>query len=563
MAQEMSISDRVRCSLCSELYELGAYCVHEAQELPWLVVAKEVTSAQEALANAVCQLCHGYKPGISVKTAIESFGVKTTAARRLLTREEIGRIVAKRNERQEIGQRSSPGSGVRAQIGVSKPQGGRVEIGTNSSAQSAKPARTQLGGDADERAERVEIRPRLLQVVAQVISPACSSSDQDRQRSQSRGTSLGADLLARLVIAHESGNTREFDRLHALAVQAKLCHSLTMDAINALVRAERKAEKTAREKPFKTAMAQAKRFLTLARKNLGVCDVSDHVERVEDQLEKASLSDLEKRKLSELMELAGTSERELDDLSASFYLDKTAVPDQEGSIALVVPRVGRVHERASKLPRPNHPLVETLDAGHMPELQPKIVYPEGEKYGNSPCIQFPDDRYRFEDSVDKGGELEPFMGCGQCVRMEYVPGYGWGYQPYTEDRERLHTEFRFGNFRRGYVTIDQIVDETLAVIVVDVVAMSDDGQIMVKQLAFGSIRMRSGRVHVFEIEYDTSLEEAEPVLITKADNTKLAIQRLPGKIEYWSTLPEFRPPKQKRPTMTQCVVLPDIPYQHQ
>ncbi len=588
MATEMPVSTRVKCSRCGEFYELGDFCLdNEGKKLPWLVLSQSVTSVKEALAHVLCQECHGYKEGESVQLRIENLGVQTTAAPRLLTRQEINTRVEARKERVSIGLRSSPAPDGRKPIGMisgpgilrtpigllANPVGSqRKEIGVN---QSSTPARSQIGAIQPQIGSgRREIRPILpVPIPVPVQSERQQMQPKSREQVQRpiRGANLGEDLLGKLELAHTSGDHREFNRILVLAVQANLRHSLTNDAINAKFDAERKArederkaEQIRREKPFKTALSQAKRFLTLARKLSGNQDAVEeflrHVDSMEDQIEKALKSDLKMRSYVEILALVGLTIRELHELRVSDCLGKTAVPDPtpRASIGTFVNNISCMYPTKSRLPRANPPFAMQLDVGHMPEVFPKIVYEQGDEYGQQPYIMFPDGRYEFVASVNAGDEPESFMGIGQFARMEYVDGYGWGYQPYATDNVRLHSEFRFGTFERGYVTLDQIVAESLAVTVIETVTVVADGSTKVGTLAIASVLMKSGNVKTFEIPFHPDLlGHGEVILVSDNDATQQMIDLLPRLVAYREQITSRS--RGSHPTMSQCVVLPPQP----
>src|SRR3989339_1785370 len=146
MAHVLPISERVTCSGCGESYELGDFCLDsQGKKLAWLVLSGSVTSVEEAFAHALCQECHGYKDGESVQSCIERFGVQTTAAPRLLTRQEINARVQARKERLSIGLRADPVRDSRRSVGViAAPTTLRTAIGLFKDPVVAKPTHVGL-----------------------------------------------------------------------------------------------------------------------------------------------------------------------------------------------------------------------------------------------------------------------------------------------------------------------------------------------------------------------------------------------------------------------------------
>ncbi len=591
MSDSVPLSTEVKCSRCEESYELGDFYLQDAEPLPWLVNLETVSSVEAALATAVCQQCHGYQPGISLLDAIKSLGVETTAAPRLLTRQEVGARAAERYQRQQIlgvkpeimprpfigsarppvqsrveiaGNRPSIQGRVeisgnrtqvhgRVEINTHRPQAqSRVEIGAKAPASSNR----EIIGAADPRpADRPIVlgaRPRVENRT--IINPAVAGAmagkpDSPREPVQ-RAPRVVRPLTAKLDMENQAKLKKIAEAIVAEAAAAleeqRQAQAEALEAQNAELKAEADAIEASRLehlKMFMTAIRQAKGLLTRARNKAAQgLDPSSLLDSLDLQLDKALVVDAERRDRDALLRMVGTKACELVELGAFCFTETTAIPgpydtiagtkvavaNPDGSIAKAVPRTKRVVPRQSKLPKPNTPIKQAGVGGSVPALHPTIRYPEGEMYGDNPFLVFPDDRHRFQECVTIGDEPELFMGKGQRAYMEYVKDFGWGYAPLNDDASKKPLDFRFGSFERGFVHPQRMPVITFVTIV--------------NGIALGASLSRLSTAFPVKTPFDNAMKSDHNIVVLNEIDDPSLNEPPPA-------------PRRRRPTTTQCVVL--------
>ncbi len=499
--EQISLSANIECSRCGEHYELGDITRQTGSNLPWLVVKKGFKNIDEVLKTVLCQVCNGHNAGLSVEDALKILGVQITAP------------VISSHRPVSIGCSSNVFTGTHRPVLSSDYS--QTVTGSNSCFESdvvfvgAMRPKSKSG---KQNSSGQNFGQQKIQL------PKKQSAD----REVCTKVSIYDSLKAQLDKAVETG--RDYSGLVNIACRVGIDHELVRDCLAKETRSNRAR--------FAALSGSFKRKLKYLRVVSEKQECTDLVDELYDILARANSSDPKKRSKNKLLGFFGTSHVELGNFATVYYLTKTIVPSdngaqcvdrvlfrriglpQETKISIEFPGVsarpsrlyyhGKTNVRVVKFgvslcSKQSKLASDVLCDGYS---DVKIVYPDGEIYGKNPCVELPDNRYRFtqltnrqqlsQDSWEVSEDV--YMGEGMKLIMSQKDNK-WIYTPVTKCSKRTSTKTFIGKFNDGYVNTDSTpmlfmdIEEPLMILQID-------------NFTISSVLMRNGSTRVFESVHD-------------------------------------------------------------
>jgi hypothetical protein len=406
----MNLTNEIKCSACDQAYKLGSKADNGQEQL---VVSGHGSTLNQALAQTTCQACSKEDGLPSLVSILKSMGYSFGSL--LITEDD------------DI-------------IPIRKPKllGGDDDI-------SSRHAAAFLGDDDED------IAPRSYRKAAPAPSRRKQRAGQAKV-SRKRSQQVQGPAPRKNATSGKLSDVVSDDQKTALA------------AIILKAKEERLAKRTSE---FEAAMSKAKGLIGEARKNALTQDVSDLATAYQEAVAKACQLDPSQRKKAALMKVCGGSRKDLRSLSIAYYISHTATPGsipfepriqlskRSGGIVEVldVPvsicayksgssvrvdwksskrvEVVRFNQRKSDLPEPNKPIPQvqpgsTSKVAPEVEVKVKIIYPDGQRYGDSPRVCLDSNKYAFDSVVDE--RSVEVMGQDMLVQMQVVD-FVWHYFP--------------------------------------------------------------------------------------------------------------------------------------
>lgn len=519
--KQISLSTNIKCSRCGEHYELGDITRQTGSDIPWLVVKKGLKNIDEVFANTTCQMCHGHKTGLSVKDALHILGVQITdsvisdhrpKSTGFSSDSFIGThrpTLTSNNTQAETQQHSVFESDV-VFVGAMRPK-----------------SRSGKQTDSGQNVRKSNTRQHNKQHVNKVVSDKGS---------------IYNSLKVQLDRALETG--KDCSSLVSIACKAGIDHKLVRDYLAKEIRSNR-ARFAALTRSFKRKL---KHLRVVSEKQ----ECTDLVDQLYDILTKANLSDPKKRSKNKLLSFFGTNHVELGNLATVYYSTKTIVPSDNG--AKCVDRVGfkraglpeetKIHiefpgvsARPSRLyyhGKTNVRVVKFRESEYAKQSKlvtnvlcenyrpVKIVYPEGEMYGNNPCIELPDDKYRFTQMTNRKQTSQDswcvsedvYMGAGMKLVMSKKDNE-WIYTPITLCSKRVSKTTFVGKFSDGYVSTSST--PMLFMDIKEPLIM-----LQINDFTISSVLMKNGSVRVFESVHNVDSFNQGIIIIPVKEKSELS-----------------------------------------
>ena len=234
-----------------------------------------------------------------------------------------------------------------------------------------------------------------------------------------------------------------------------------------------------RANAFDQAMRTALYMIAFMRCEAETTELSELADTFFDHMCMTAKLDALSRTYATLLDLLGTSERELKQLELIFWMHITVCPDEESSIqtreshvqshgkriaelfhreaAIIDTEHGRDVISARKIPVVRIPSKSSREIQRPSFSDHVIIYPKGQTYGENSFVRFPDDRNACQvelERADGSCVIVQLMEKGMYARMKREED-GWVYCPTLSDFRVLTTE-RFVGSTKQLVSCDQL-----------------------------------------------------------------------------------------------------------